>query len=223
MIPKTNPSGIYAEHNHKLNAGYESHEDDMSQSDYEQWMRDIFGSCLTISRGLVWVNHKCKFENKEARHPVRFLPFPIHGEIIWDRGGSLTLNANRYAPSHEMIIAFGKPHYWNRCNDMCLTVWRIAPETGVKDHPCPFPVEIPLRCIESSCPVDGDVLDPFMGSGTTGVACIRKDRRFIGIEKEPKYFDIAVKRIQQAWQLKCSELPFDDEPKLKQKQLVEVE
>jgi len=45
---------------------------------------------------------------------------------------------------------------------------------------------------------DGDVLDPFMGSGTTGVACVNLGRRFIGIEKEPRYFKIAVKRIEDA-------------------------
>ena len=43
------------------------------------------------------------------------------------------------------------------------------------------------------------VLDPFMGSGTTGVACAKLGRKFIGIEIEPKYFDIACKRIEQAY------------------------
>ena len=43
------------------------------------------------------------------------------------------------------------------------------------------------------------ILDPFMGSGTTGVACIKLDRRFIGIEIEPKYFDIACRRIEEAY------------------------
>lgn len=42
------------------------------------------------------------------------------------------------------------------------------------------------------------ILDPFMGSGTTGVACVQTGRKFIGIEIEPKYFEIAKKRIQQA-------------------------
>ena len=42
------------------------------------------------------------------------------------------------------------------------------------------------------------ILDPFMGSGTTGVAAIQMGRKFIGIEREPKYFDIACKRIEQA-------------------------
>jgi len=44
----------------------------------------------------------------------------------------------------------------------------------------------------------GMVLDPFMGSGTTGVACHRLGRRFVGIEIEPRYFDIACRRIEQA-------------------------
>ena len=43
------------------------------------------------------------------------------------------------------------------------------------------------------------VLDPFMGSGTTGVACAQMGRNFIGIEREPKYFEIACKRIEQAY------------------------
>jgi site-specific DNA-methyltransferase (adenine-specific) len=43
------------------------------------------------------------------------------------------------------------------------------------------------------------VLDPFMGSGTTGAACIKLDRKFIGIESEPKYFDIACRRIEEAY------------------------
>ena len=47
-------------------------------------------------------------------------------------------------------------------------------------------------------PSGATILDPFMGSGTTGVACVRLGRRFIGMELEPKYFDIACKRIEQA-------------------------
>jgi DNA modification methylase len=42
------------------------------------------------------------------------------------------------------------------------------------------------------------ILDPFMGSGTTGVACMNLGRSFIGIEREPKYFDIACRRIEDA-------------------------
>jgi DNA modification methylase len=47
-------------------------------------------------------------------------------------------------------------------------------------------------------PADSAILDPFMGSGTTGVASVQMGRKFIGIEREPKYFDIACKRIEDA-------------------------
>lgn len=62
-------------------------------------------------------------------------------------------------------------------------------------HPTQKPVALMSWCIEK---VKGTVLDPFMGSGTTGVACAKIGRRFIGIEIEPKYFDIARRRIQAA-------------------------
>ena len=194
MIPTTKPSGIYAEHNHKLNAGYDTHGDNMPQDEYEQWVRSVFQRCIDVSCGLVWINHKVKYQDKQGRHPVRFFPWPIHGEIIWDRGGSLTLNANRFAPSHESIYAFGEPHYWNRVHDTQMTVWRIQPERRT-DHPCPFPIEIPSRCIEASCPVGGVVLDPFSGSGTTAAAAIRSGRRFIGCELSVNYFDASKRRI----------------------------
>jgi DNA modification methylase len=51
-------------------------------------------------------------------------------------------------------------------------------------------------CVEKT---KGVVLDPFMGSGTTGVACVKLGRKFIGIECERKYFDAAVRRIEQAY------------------------
>lgn len=54
------------------------------------------------------------------------------------------------------------------------------------------------------------VCDPFMGSGTTGVACVQTGRKFIGIEKEPKYFDIAVKRIEAAIAERAEQLAFTE-------------
>lgn len=65
------------------------------------------------------------------------------------------------------------------------------------EHGREHPTQKPIRVMEWSVEkTTGTVLDPFMGSGTTGVACIRLNRRFIGIEKETKYFEIAKKRIQ---------------------------
>lgn len=64
------------------------------------------------------------------------------------------------------------------------------------DHPTQKPIGVMEWCI-GQLPMDATIiLDPFMGSGTTGVACLRMGRQFIGIEREPAYFDIACRRIE---------------------------
>ena len=65
------------------------------------------------------------------------------------------------------------------------------------DHPTQKPIGVMKWCI-GHLPHGETILDPFMGSGTTGVAAMQMGRKFIGIEREPKYFDIACKRIEDA-------------------------
>jgi site-specific DNA-methyltransferase (adenine-specific)/modification methylase len=64
-------------------------------------------------------------------------------------------------------------------------------------HPAQKPENVMAWCIRQAPKAD-TILDPFMGSGTTGVAAVQMGRQFIGIEREPKYFDIACKRIEEA-------------------------
>ena len=66
------------------------------------------------------------------------------------------------------------------------------------EHPCQFPVALPTRLIKALCPMDGVVLDPYMGAGTTGVATVLEKRKFVGAELTEDYYKIAKKRIQQA-------------------------
>lgn len=66
------------------------------------------------------------------------------------------------------------------------------------DHPTQKPVGVMKWCISHLPEGSHTILDPFMGSGTTGVAAVQMGRKFIGIEREPKYFDIACKRIEDA-------------------------
>ena len=74
-------------------------------------------------------------------------------------------------------------------------------------HPTEKPIGLMIWCVEKTA---GTVLDPFMGSGTTGVACMNLGRKFIGIEIEKRYFDIAVERITNAQR----QPRLFDEPKL---------
>ena len=78
-----------------------------------------------------------------------------------------------------------------------LDVLAYAPPSQ-RDHPTQKPVPLMEQLIEIASPEGVLFLDPFMGSGTTGVAAMNLQRAFIGIEREPKYFDIACRRIEDA-------------------------
>ncbi len=67
-----------------------------------------------------------------------------------------------------------------------------------RSHPTQKPVGVMQWCI-GFLPDAQTILDPFMGSGTTGVACVKMGRKFTGIELDPRYFDIACKRIEEAY------------------------
>jgi site-specific DNA-methyltransferase (adenine-specific) len=67
------------------------------------------------------------------------------------------------------------------------------------DHPSPKPERYMVKLVERVSIQGDSVLDPCMGSGTTGVACVKTGRKFIGIELDPGYFDIACRRIEKAY------------------------
>ena len=80
-------------------------------------------------------------------------------------------------------------------------IWSIPPALSSLDrngHPAPFPIALATDHILSWSKESDTILDPFMGSGTTGVACVQLNRNFIGYEISPDYFKIAEKRIKEA-------------------------
>lgn len=95
----------------------------------------------------------------------------------------------------------------------CKRDTSLMAETLNRNHPTEKPVSIMRWCIEK-CNNPQTILDPFMGSGTTGVACAKMGRKFIGIEREESYFNIACERIRKAYDQ--PDLFVEPPPKLKQ-------
>jgi len=79
---------------------------------------------------------------------------------------------------------------------LCNTAGMLADRTG---HPTPRTLDCMIASLRICEAGPGPILDPFMGSGTTGVACVKLGRKFIGIELDEGYFDIACKRIEDAY------------------------
>lgn len=88
---------------------------------------------------------------------------------------------------------------WNGGGSRGLYFHNTNSPTRHGEHPTEKPISLMAELVELFTWEDGVVLDPFMGSGTTGVACAKLGRKFIGIEIEPKYFDIACRRIEAAY------------------------
>ena len=83
------------------------------------------------------------------------------------------------------------------------------------DHPTQKPLGVMSWCLQQLPDGTKSVIDPFMGSGTTGVACAKAGMRFVGIEREPQYFAAACRRIEEAWK----QPRLFEEPKPKAEQL----
>jgi DNA modification methylase len=77
-------------------------------------------------------------------------------------------------------------------------VWSIATRPYKGPHFAAYPIDLPLRCIAAGCKPGGTVLDPFAGSGTTGLAAIQLGRRFTGIDLSPDFARLAAERLAQA-------------------------
>ena len=115
----------------------------------------------------------------------------------------------------------GEPWYAGNCSRDFFVADTASQITGrgiEKGHPCPRPLDQMRSLVFEWVRPQGFVLDPFMGSGTTGVAAIQLGRKFIGIEREPKYFDIACQRIEQA--VAQGQLFEHEKPKQVQAQLL---
>lgn len=126
--------------------------------------------------------------------------------VFWDTTGSFgKLGYTQWMPAlfyGTDVAGFGNVEGQVTKSD----VFRIKGGAGVGfmrsekiDHPCPKPINLMKWCV-SRFSLSGElVCDPFMGSGSTAIACVKLGRRFIGIEQEAKYFDIACRRIEDAY------------------------
>lgn len=121
-------------------------------------------------------------------HARRLVP------LIWDKETSI--NGYSWRHQHELILFCERdesPAVPTGDGDVLRL--RAVPVDDRK-HPAEKPVALLERLVKKSTTSTQLVLDPFMGSAATGAACMRLERPFIGIEKDPGYFEIAVKRIQ---------------------------
>jgi DNA modification methylase len=127
-------------------------------------------------------------------------------QIIWGAnyfncfdadGGAIVWIKNQPMPNFSKAEV-ASCSFWKKTELIELT-WTNFVNSKESDHPCERPVLLYEACLKFAPKTTSTVADPFMGSGTTGVACARMGLQFVGIERERKYFDIACERIYNAY------------------------
>ncbi len=150
--------------------------------------------------------------------------FYMRGEIIWNKASSASpstawgswMSASNpiLRDIHEYILVFSKGSYKRNLSkeekknkkstiskkeflEWTKSIWTIKAVSAKKiGHPAPFPIELPYRLIQLYSFTSDIILDPFMGSGTTAIAALRSNRKFIGFEINEKYVRLAEERLK---------------------------
>lgn len=202
LVPGGNGRGMYrpgaSNKAGRFRDGYGQHDDAMDQDAYDTWQRRVLAECWRIARKAVFYNHRPRVEHGTLRDPLgNDFGIPLRQRIIWNRGTGIDVNLRAFCTRAEYIYLFAKPAFSlvSHAASGMGDVWDLGIEYGIKDHPAPFPVSLPSRCIEATGATS--VLDPFSGSGTTLRAAADYGIHGIGIELEERFCAMTVARLAQ--------------------------
>jgi DNA modification methylase len=130
---------------------------------------------------------------------IRAAGLTMKTPVFWDKGNHTSGDLDGDFGAQVEIFIFAHKGRHKLRGKRLNNLWHV-PRDPASDHPTPKPVRLMEKMIAASTDLGAAVADPFMGSGSTGVAAVRMGRRFVGVEIEQKYFDIACRRIEQAQQ-----------------------
>ena len=210
---------------YNIGIDYDVYDDNKEWDEYYNWCKNWLGECYRVLKedGRFCLNHYISFGNSKFRTAPLMelntislsLGFKHNSIAIWmDRtlvkrtawGSWLSASAPYINSPFEGILILYK-NVWKKQNkgistikkqefiDLTRGIWNIPTDTK-QITKAVFPIKLPYFCINLLTYKNDIVLDPFMGSGTTALACRKTDRQFIGFEISKKYCDIAKLKIQ---------------------------
>lgn len=142
-----------------------------------------------------WAIENCEHSVYAFGRWDNLLDYPKPKSLITWVKNNWSMGDLQHEHARQTEVAFfyaGAKHFWPGARPTDVINWA---RTGNENHPTEKPVGLMAAFLKWT---DGVVLDMFMGSGTTGVAAIQLGRKFIGIERDERYFEIACKRIERA-------------------------
>lgn len=195
-IPGVSTNGVFRK------IEYDNFSDTITEEEYQEQQIELLNVLFdkTVKGGSLFYNHKVRYMDGGSISPWQWLTktkWHIREEIIWARGGATEISGYRFLHSDERIYWLVNGNKHPKLPRECAnygSVWKFGPETK-NDHPAPYPLILPIRCIQSVLQEPGVVLDPYNGSGTTGVAATLLGHEYIGFDLSEKYLKQSEERI----------------------------
>lgn len=160
--------------------------------EFDEWMPLVFTALGEQSHAYFMVNGR---NLKDMQSAGENAGFRLHTILVWDKRAALPNKYYQNVTEFGLFMFKGKARTINNPSSKNLISIFQRDESP---HPTEKPVELMRYWIENSTTAGGLVLDPFMGSGTSGVAAAQAGRRFVGIESDPRWFDVACVRLEKA-------------------------
>jgi len=188
----------------ELTTKYDGYDDNLPMDEYFNFNVNVINELLRVS-DIVFYNVQFLTGNKVALFKlIGHFCNKIKEVIIWDKiNAQPAIGENVLNSRFEVILVFENSNpesrKFNNCNfsrGSLQNLWQIKRGVKIdKSHGATFPEELSEIIIKNFSKENSIILDPFMGTGTVGVACKKLNRKFIGIELIPKYFEISKQRI----------------------------
>ena len=157
----------------------------------DKFFSSIYSKLNKIGSAFIFCNHYCI---SEFIGSAKKAGFEVKNIIVWDKG-HFGMGGN-WRPVHELIILLTKGRFVCKSKNLKNILSYKKVHHSKANHPTEKPVDLLQHLIVEPDYHPKIILDPFMGSGSTGVACVNTGRHFIGIELDPEYFAIAKQRIE---------------------------
>jgi site-specific DNA-methyltransferase (adenine-specific)/modification methylase len=183
---------------------YQHFGDDLSILDYYTFHKYCLLEMFRVGQVTFW-NIAIVTGSKEAVfHIIGDFALYLKDIIIWDKGhGQPAMHNSVINRATELILAFESNPTAGRAftksqfaRGTMKDIWRMSGGPSIKGHAACFPLSLPIRAIEGWSNKDDIILDPFLGTGTTAIAAMQMNRKFIGIETSMDYCKIAENRIK---------------------------
>lgn len=162
--------------------------------DWSDFMPPISEIMKTGTHAYIMCNNR---HVKELLTQAELSGLSFHNLLVWDKK---SCTPNRYYMKNMEFTGFFYKKNSKHINNCSSQQLMACPQENYGEHPTTKPTALMAYYIKNSTDINDVVLDPFMGVASTGVAAIRTARKFIGIELDEKYFQIACERIQKAYE-----------------------